>query len=61
MPTAIPYLRIEQELPSKLTLVSANRRWVILILVLALTLPAILMGGLLVTMDEVWVIGSCCY
>ena len=57
MPTVVPYLRIEQELPSKLTLVSANRRWLVLILVLAITMPAILIGGLLLTMEEVWMIG----
>ena len=57
MPTVVPYLRIEQELPSRLTLVSANRRWLILMLTLILTLPLILISVLLLTLEEVWPLG----
>jgi len=48
MPTAIPYLRIQEELPSKLTLVSVNRRWLIMLVTLIFTGPLFLLGLLLV-------------
>ena len=57
MPTAIPYLHIQEELPSKLTLVSANRRWLILIGSLVFVLPMVLIGTLLTLEEEIWMVG----
>jgi len=46
MPTSIPYLRIEQEQPSQLTLVSSAMRWLIMFFSLFFAVPLILMSFL---------------
>jgi hypothetical protein len=58
MPTVVPFLRIEQELPSKLILVSTNRRWLILLATLVFTGPLSLIGLLLISDEEIWVVGA---
>jgi len=57
MPIVVPYLRIEQELPSRLTLVSANRRWLILIGSIVFVLPMVFIGALLAMEEEIWMVG----
>jgi hypothetical protein len=57
MTTTVPFLRIEQDLSSRLELVSANRRWLLLISALAFSIPLIGVSALLFANDEVWIFG----
>jgi len=57
MPSIIPFLRIEKELPSKLHLVSPDRRWVIMILGLLVVSPFVCLGALSITEEEIRLLG----
>jgi len=54
MTTSVPYLRIKQEEPSQLTLISTDRRWLVLLFSFLLGAPLILVGILLMK-DYDWV------
>ena len=57
MLTAIPFLRIEEETPSYLTLTATDRRWLILFLTLFLVAPLFCMGVLFLNDRTIWLIG----
>ncbi|MBN1451204.1 MAG: hypothetical protein JW963_09335 [Anaerolineales bacterium] len=57
MPTVIPAFRIEQEVPSQLHLVSADRRWVIVILAFLFIMPLVCFGVLAFFEDEIRLFG----
>ena len=58
MPTATPFLRVEQESPTQLTLVSPDRRWLILILTLMYTLPLVFLSAtLVISVEEARIFG----
>jgi len=57
MSSIMPFLRIENETPSKLHLVSADRRWVIIILGLLAISPLVCLGVLIMSGEETRLIG----
>ena len=57
MPTSIPFLRIEKELPSQITLVSPNNRWIILIAALLFSAPMLCIGGVVFVDQETRLFG----
>lgn len=54
---AIPFLRIENETPSHLTLTTTDRRWLIMFLTLFLVTPFFCMGVLFFNDRTIWLIG----
>lgn len=55
MQTAVPYLRIEQEQSSRLTLISSDRRWLIMFISVFFTAPLVLLGFCLLSVNF-WVL-----
>lgn len=58
MSSIMPFLRIEKELPSQLYLVSPDRRWLIMILSLLLISPSICLGVLVMSEEEIRLLGG---
>lgn len=57
MISIMPFFRLEKETPSQLHLVSADRRWVIIILALLFVMPFVCLGVLAFLDEEIRLIG----